>query len=261
MRQLTIVILAAGSTACASAVPKSQFYQPDENLEYQYGNFCGAGYPAMLQTLDLNTQREERIVALTAIDPLDDIDRACKAHDLCYEILGHDNKECDFVLLNMLTDGRNSDTVAREVAQYDDRYSEWLEQPDNQDLSRQCRGLSAEILLAIISVKQWRSGNRFEGAMNTAILAMDLPFWRVMLLELGYPDEPGQCFLRYGPNEAGAFRGYEIDYANRFRMRCGRSTQSEADQCYDDYIQQARERFPRAAFFDRVGPRVAPPSR
>jgi hypothetical protein len=66
-----------------------------------YGEFCGAGRPAINESAPLN----EKIAALEAVVPYDYIDCACKEHDLCYTRRGQNDHSCD-VLLDYILDER-----------------------------------------------------------------------------------------------------------------------------------------------------------
>ena len=63
-------------------------------LAWAWGNFCGKSYP------DLGTGTpEERLAALLAIEPVDDIDAACREHDRCYLEHGMHALRCDDALV------------------------------------------------------------------------------------------------------------------------------------------------------------------
>jgi hypothetical protein len=57
----------------------------------QHGRFCGPGYPKLAGTLT----KEQRIAELEKLAPVDDIDAACKQHDLCYQQKGFADESCD----------------------------------------------------------------------------------------------------------------------------------------------------------------------
>jgi hypothetical protein len=69
-----------------------------ENL-WSYGNFCGKDYPKVQ-----GATPQERIARLQDIQPWegDDIDAACKQHDICYERHGRNYSLCDLVFMNIL---------------------------------------------------------------------------------------------------------------------------------------------------------------
>jgi len=79
---LSVVLVQSCATTdkIISAVKKSTACTP------VYGNWCGPGYPS-----DGNNPR-----------PVDVWDRACRAHDKCYEARGHYSKSCDKEFLSRL---------------------------------------------------------------------------------------------------------------------------------------------------------------
>jgi len=78
-------------TACAKTRPG--------NEPWSYGRFCGPGEPNVE-----NLSKKEAIAKLESTEPDDDIDAACKAHDMCYANHGYFNYECDKKLLKTLSD-------------------------------------------------------------------------------------------------------------------------------------------------------------
>jgi hypothetical protein len=60
----------------------------------QHGVFCGPGYPKMPE----DWSADERKTSLERTPPIDDVDAACKAHDLCYLAEGFSEKKCDDAL-------------------------------------------------------------------------------------------------------------------------------------------------------------------
>jgi len=55
-----------------------------------HGNFCGDNIP------NVNAKsKEEEFKLLSAIEPIDIIDKACKKHDICYLQRGRDAVSCD----------------------------------------------------------------------------------------------------------------------------------------------------------------------
>jgi hypothetical protein len=76
-RQMLLVLLIA-TTGCAFN---------------HHGEFCGPGYPIDANRSDMTP--EARLAALDHRSAIDDIDAACKRHDICYILKGNSNKECD----------------------------------------------------------------------------------------------------------------------------------------------------------------------
>lgn len=54
-----------------------------------HGNFCGPGHP------DFKGTHDEQLVKLIELQPVDDIDYACKRHDICVFLEYYFSKECD----------------------------------------------------------------------------------------------------------------------------------------------------------------------
>lgn len=76
---------------CASNTDQAQ-----RSISRFYGNFCGAGHP------NVNGTGRQALDALSEIEPLDDIDRACKHHDICYTAYAAHAATCDRALLDSL---------------------------------------------------------------------------------------------------------------------------------------------------------------
>jgi hypothetical protein len=55
-----------------------------------HGTFCGPKHPVIH-----NKTKTESVIELMTIKPLDDIDAACRRHDICYEVAGYFNLTCD----------------------------------------------------------------------------------------------------------------------------------------------------------------------
>ncbi|MGD9784665.1 MAG: hypothetical protein AB7E80_01635 [Hyphomicrobiaceae bacterium] len=62
-----------------------------------HGNFCGPNHPKLTSKTRLDALHE-----LNAIPPIDDIDEACKLHDMCYANTSTGNMDCDLQLNNDL---------------------------------------------------------------------------------------------------------------------------------------------------------------
>lgn len=100
--RLQLMTLATASAAvilgCAST-PQGQAPNSARNLGGSglpiHGNFCGPNIPTTTsRTLS------GQIAELEAILPIDDIDKACKAHDICYANQGFGAAFCDTALIN-----------------------------------------------------------------------------------------------------------------------------------------------------------------
>ena len=60
-----------------------------------HGNFCGPGHPAVHNATNI-----ENVIELMTIKPFDDIDAACRRHDICYTVAGYFNQTCDAWLVS-----------------------------------------------------------------------------------------------------------------------------------------------------------------
>lgn len=73
MRCLAVLAIDLALCGCAGmTTPQS------DGFSWRYGNFCGQDHPPTSGT------QQEQLAQLRAIEPWDDIDRACQAHDICY---------------------------------------------------------------------------------------------------------------------------------------------------------------------------------
>jgi hypothetical protein len=91
-----LALVALGSMLLAGCVQLPT--RPEgAGLAWAWGNFCGKSYP------DLgNGTTEERLTALLAIEPVDDIDAACRDHDRCYLEIGMHALRCDDALVRQM---------------------------------------------------------------------------------------------------------------------------------------------------------------
>lgn len=62
-----------------------------------YGNFCGPMHP-----VTRNATNVEDVIELMTIKPFDDIDAACRRHDICYALAFYLNQKCDRWLVSEL---------------------------------------------------------------------------------------------------------------------------------------------------------------
>jgi len=126
-----VVVMATTTPSFARRGVHSPYFRPEPNVIYHYGSFCGPQYPRF----EPGMTRQQRIARIRSIQPVDEIDRACKVHDLCYEQQGHDEIRCDFLIVQGLHTLRLNTT-------------------------RACASLASEIILGIWS---WKSSRRFVG--------------------------------------------------------------------------------------------------
>jgi hypothetical protein len=60
-----------------------------------HGNFCGPDHPHVSTGSSLSN-----VIELMKIKPRDDLDAACQRHDICYEVFGFFDRECDRSLVD-----------------------------------------------------------------------------------------------------------------------------------------------------------------
>ncbi len=204
LRAVTLSMLAALTAGCASTVEaiSSPSYRPEEtDLLYKYGEFCGPGVPDLpaastASALTSDGQMSVRLRTLLSMQPVDDIDAACRAHDICYELFGHDNDGCDKMMaelaeLSPLGEESTSDTS-------DPSYT----------LEQQCILQSFEVGNTVAYYKR-RKSDREAQTMQTVLLPMvgilagvDATVRMSGVALWGYPDAPGQCFYQPGMRNA-----------------------------------------------------------
>jgi hypothetical protein len=81
-----IVAMLIATTGCVQMPLRPE----GADAAWAWGSFCGRDYPRVEATDD-----QGRRAALLAIEPADDIDRACQRHDLCYIEHGMHARRCD----------------------------------------------------------------------------------------------------------------------------------------------------------------------
>jgi hypothetical protein len=157
---------------------------PYVNLDgyaYKYGNFCGAGWPNYPEG---NTP-EQNIVFLEGIQPLDDVDRVCRAHDRCYFEYGADNAQCDQMLAELLRDQSQTQLMLASGASFLDN-----------EYNGKCANLAGEILSAVGQFKQAQTYTSIadnEEARNQLLGQMG--FNAIRNMAVGFPEVPGLCFF------------------------------------------------------------------
>jgi hypothetical protein len=135
---------------------------------------------------------------LLATRAVDDIDSSCKFHDVCYEVLGHNDPFCDFGLVGLLNDTDPNNT----------NYTVVISTQPNQQLSSHfdggCGYLAFEIATGIntyMAVKQ--KGSALDRVAELASGAETVGISPLLLAELEIrrgqagpiPDGPGTCFF------------------------------------------------------------------
>ena len=162
----------------------SQYVGGDDRF-YQYGNFCGAGWPEYPPE---NTP-QQNVAFIETLQPVDDLDRACRAHDRCYFQFGADNPQCDAMFGEMLRDplgGAAGELLFASPGAF-------LE----NDFSAKCANLAAEMLIAVAQFKQedfvQRLGDDREFATTMGLL---VGFNALRNMSAGFPEAPGLCFFK-----------------------------------------------------------------
>ncbi len=152
---------------------------PEEGVFYRYGTFCGPGVPDLTGV----SGAPARLAAITALAPVDDIDRACKAHDVCYEKFGHDRLACDGVIVALTTS--------------------WNLRPfeGNEYESGACVNQAHEIANAFVYGKEGGANAEEIAAraqLKESLGGMVVASGALLLLNAryGFPTAPGQCALR-----------------------------------------------------------------
>lgn len=108
-------MLAILLSGCASNPP---LYRTDVDKEGGipiHGNFCGPNVPTVAEQ---NTDKQ--IETLKSISAIDEIDSACKEHDICYAEKGYFNASCDDELIDAIseTKGKHEDERCDKLASY-----------------------------------------------------------------------------------------------------------------------------------------------
>lgn len=64
----------------------------------QYGVFCGEDHPTAPDSVKNDAQKHADWILYRTKNPIDDIDRVCKYHDVCYALANGVSTACDFAL-------------------------------------------------------------------------------------------------------------------------------------------------------------------
>lgn len=67
------------------------------SADFKYGCFCGLGHPQIAVPPEPMTdaQRDEVVAQYYRIEPWDDVDRACREHDVCWVLRGEGDGRCN----------------------------------------------------------------------------------------------------------------------------------------------------------------------
>jgi hypothetical protein len=174
------VTLAAGCETVQGLGVTSPYVNLD-GYAYKYGNFCGAGWPNYPE----GNTAGQNIAFLDGIEPVDDVDRVCRAHDRCYFQYGADNSQCDQMLAALLRDQSQNQLMIATSASFLDN-----------EFNGKCANLAGEILSAVGQFKQAQTYTSIadnEDARNQLLGQMGFSALRNMAT--GFPEVPGLCFF------------------------------------------------------------------
>jgi hypothetical protein len=163
----------------------SPYLNTTDGYFYKYGNFCGPGWPAY----PAGNSSAQQIALIDSMEPVDDIDRVCRAHDRCYWQYGQNNEQCDLMLAELLRDHTKGGYLVSTGTSF-----------LSNEFSGQCANLAGEILTA---VGQFKRGDFIAGMVGDDQAAQDarteaavlLGFNAVRNLASGWPEVPGLCFF------------------------------------------------------------------
>ena len=136
---------------------------------FKYGCFCGAGYPGLKHPSGRDGQnlsppeRNELIAGYLRIKPIDDIDAACQAHDICQILNGRPELACNIAFKSRLDELRqawNADLG-------------WIgaERPEYR-----CGRLALDMSFATATVMEGLSNDVAEQTASDVTKAASLPF-------------------------------------------------------------------------------------
>lgn len=138
--------------------------RPDSEQIWRYGNFCGKDHPKIDSRLTLR----EQVAALMRITPIDDVDRACMWHDICYTVAEGPTQICDKALYANLKAMKPNIPVA--TADYSGFFKS-----SNGDVLDGCRKLIFEVSHFAIAASGLNSDDPWEKTVTgvfTAIAAV-----------------------------------------------------------------------------------------
>ena len=99
---------AAAAEVCSSPVPATVVVGKD----FKYGCFCGADYPSIvvppISGESIEDGRRRISHAYYAVKPVDDLDRSCLRHDVCYILNEKSISECNAAFKGELESLRSS---------------------------------------------------------------------------------------------------------------------------------------------------------
>jgi len=165
----------AGSQATRSpAIPKVG----GEPKEWKYGYYCGENYPpAPAKPMS----REALVATYYQTEPYDDIDKACRDHDVCWIYFGD-------------SDGQCNEQLYENIYYINKAFMYW-------DGSPRCQSVTGDITAAFISIfvpdryqnKAIEAGQK-AGKITSLLLLLPGAFIQMSLNHVnGYPSEGEKC--------------------------------------------------------------------
>lgn len=161
-------------------IPKSTF---------KYGCFCGAGHPGLKHPsgkpeADLSDdERRELALSYMSRRPVDDIDGACQAHDVCWLLKGNGAANCNRDFIDRLD-------YLHGVFKKGDRALS-----PSETTPRACASMALDIQIATLHMMDDSSA----GVMAARVVALPIALFDYLAIHglrkggWGYPAEPGKC--------------------------------------------------------------------
>lgn len=182
-RALIVILCATTISGCSGL----QMQSGSEPI-WKYGNFCGKGHPSIDPRLTPSAQ----IAQLQRIQPIDDVDRACQLHDICYTAASGPTGICDRVLTY------NLHSIEKEIPKRTEDYSGFVKDSSGHILDG-CTRLIGEVGHFAIAASGLNSDSLFEkvttGIVTTFATVVNLP---AMLIGGSFSSQGGQ--LAVGKN-------------------------------------------------------------
>ena len=175
---------------CATAVTGCSGLQTQSGSEqiWKYGSFCGKDHP----TIDPRLTPSAQITQLQGIRPIDDVDRTCQLHDICYTAARGPTAICDRVLTY------NLHSIQRDIPKRTEDYSGFVKDSSGHILDG-CTKLIEEVGHFAIAASGWNSDDLFEkvttGIVATFAAVVNTP---AMLMGGAFSSQGGQ--LAVGKN-------------------------------------------------------------
>jgi len=227
----------------------SPYVNPQEGKIFKYGNFCGPSFPRFSYKYSTDITFSELLIRegkILATTPVDDIDRVCRAHDICYDYFGHDNLNCDRTLSLLLRDNYNPD---KNLVSYS---------------GTGCQTLGEEIASGVIFLKV--GGKNFqERAINTVFkspfIALDMAYKTLSATNMMLGDWPDEGHCMISMNERSLNRLVSEETAEAFANQvCGTGTFRILKtpqinlSCKEDITSVMKDSFALSDFFWREYP-------